>query len=119
MAKDKLMVVKNDYDYQLQWWLAEDDDMGLTIGELRESDLGPEPQDREEWENWVAHRIAAESDDVLSRQDGEAFLWDSQRAVKAALAQIKLAWKTKVRELPEWAKTALAAGWKAPKGWKP
>jgi len=119
VAKDKLLIVKNDYDYQLQWWLVEDDDMGLTIGEMQDSDLGDEPEDREEWENWVAHKIAAKTAGVLPRRDGGAFLWETKRGVEQALKQIKLAWKTQARELPEWAKKALAAGWKAPKGWKP
>jgi len=119
VAKDKLMVVEGDYEYMLQWWLVEDDDMGLTIGEMQEKDLGSEPEDREEWENWVAHQIAAKSDGVLPRRDGGAFTWDTKRGAEQALKQIKLTWKTKVRELPEWAKTALNAGWKAPKGWKP
>lgn len=117
MSKDRLVVVDGDYRWFLQWYLADDGEMGLSIGELKNKELGDEPEDREDWENWIAHKIAEKSQGVY-RQDGVLF-WDSRRAAQGALKQIKLAWKTRVRELPEWARTALDAGWKPPKDWKP
>ena len=42
---------------------------------------------------------------------------DAQRALRAAKAALLDA-RSKV-PLPDWAKQALAAGWKMPKGWKP
>lgn len=126
MAKDKLMVVSSpdEYCYYLQWYLANENYMGLTLGEMTADELGweEEPTDREEWENWIAHKIAAESEGV-SREGGKPdygiFYWETAKEARSVLQQIQLAWLTNVRELPDWAKKALSEGWEPPKGWKP
>lgn len=125
MSQDKLIVVSSsdEYCYYLQWYLAADEDMGLTLGEMSEADFAEgEPPDREEWENWIAHKIASESEGV-SREGGKSdygvFYWETAKEARAVLQQIQFAWLTNVRELPDWAKKALSEGWKPPKGWKP
>jgi len=75
---------------------------------------GDPPKDREDWEYWAANKAAR---DIKPKRDNRAFWWETKSEVVAALATIKLALKQE-RPLPDWAKQALAAGWKAPKAWK-
>lgn len=119
MNKDRLVVVNEDYRYYLQWHLAEEDDMGLSVGEVTGYDTEEDaPSDREEWENWIAHKVAQKSKGLMREGQCGYFYWDSKSQASLVLREIKLAWRVE-RDLPEWAKAALAAGWKPPKGWKP
>lgn len=103
--------------YSIGWWDAEDGDLGLMLGESPQFLTAPAPQKRDDWECWAAERAAAgATPDEGGR--GKAFVWYSSKAAQSALRLCRAALKAE-RELPEWAKAALAAGWKAPKGWKP
>lgn len=59
--------------------------------------------------------------EALAVDSHKAFEWESEKRAHAAMRVARVAIKM-LREKtpwPEWAKTALANGWKAPKGWKP
>lgn len=49
------------------------------------------------------------------------WVWESKASATIALRAAKAAVQSVVakRPTPEWTKQAIAAGWKAPKGWKP
>ena len=120
--KDKLVTIQTARgDWQLQWYLCEEDDLGLIIGELSNRELGKkEPKDRDDWENWIAHKIAAESKGVYRENPKSGpFYWESKKQADTALEQIKMAWKNRKTPLPDWAKKALTEGWKPPHGWNP
>lgn len=105
--------------YSIGWWNADDGDIGLMLGESPKWLTAPAPAKREDWECWAAERAAAEAKpDEGGGAKRKAFVWYSKAAAQAALRLAKGALKAE-REMPEWAKTALLEGWKAPKGWKP
>jgi len=68
----------------------------------------------------IASRAAHETVKPSSYENG-GYVWetraDATKALRAANAALKVA-QSNV-PLPEWAKSALAAGWKMPKGWQP
>lgn len=74
------------------------------------------PEDREEWETVTADLVLQKADYV--RGSHRAFTFESMNEARKALKLIKESLKHD-RELPEWAKTAFANGFKAPKNWKP
>lgn len=121
MSKDKIVVLEreNGYyrlQYRLQWYIAEDDDYGLTIGEEKFS--AKPPENREEYETWVAHKVCNELKQLGDAQkDRDGFFWESKADANYALRTVNLELKQE-RPLPEWAKMAIKNGWKAPKGWK-
>lgn len=103
-------------EFVLTWFC--DGEEGGSIGDRGEkAGKGQEPTDREVWETWIAERIAAET--ASGRIGRLEYYWESHKAAATALRTIKEAWKHRERPLPEWARQAIAAGWKAPKGWKP
>lgn len=114
--KDRLTIMEDHYTFGLIWIV--DGEEGAEVGDCPISGRGPEPDDRSDWECWVAERIAAESGAATPRRC-YGFRWETRSQATAVLRQIKEAWRHRERPLPDWAKQALAAGWKAPKGWKP
>ncbi len=66
-------------------------------------------------------QIIKEGDQDSRGHDSTGFWWESESAARAALAKVKVIAKTLLNDVPwpEWARKALAAGWKPPKGWKP
>ncbi len=77
--------------------------------------MGEAPKDKDEWQQWAASKAIRSVPGVLFDIIG-AF-WETEAEARVALRVAKEALKQE-RPLPEWAKTALAEGWKAPKGWK-
>ena len=117
MSEDVLMVsdaYRSDGDSYLAWFC--DGEEGGIIGDDPKSGTGPEPTDRDDWETWIAAKLARESG---AERDSRGFHWPSAKAAAAVLRLIKAAWKNRTTPLPDWAQKALAAGWKPPKGWKP
>lgn len=113
---DKLVTVYENYRFYVQWELDGGDDMGAVLGEGGSKDhSGPPPTERGNWEHWTATKTLSQLPGV--EHDSKGFFFDSKSAADKARAAANLAMKQD-RELPDWAKTALAAGWKAPKGWK-
>jgi len=116
---DKLIIYNaNNHLFYLQWEVELDDgeiDLGATLCENKNDGLGKQPTDRGDWEHWMACKTVRELPN-FQRDDRGAY-FESQAEAKNALAIVKLALKQD-RPMPQWAKTALAEGWKAPKGWK-
>jgi hypothetical protein len=129
---DKLVVDEIGGEWRIAWFLEEDGDYGSVLGEhtYKQADLdaAKDTEDRED----IAATLAVQA--LKPERSGPnshagysgAFYWESQAAAKKALAVANAAIKAdKLRAeknhvgWPEWALTALANGWKAPKGWKP
>lgn len=116
MAKDHLVVHDEGPGWRISWFIAEDGDIGGCLGQDEDDGLGDPPSNRDVWEHWIASKVAREAKTAPVR-DYAGFYWETEREAKAVLRQIKEVMKQD-RPLPEWAKTALAEGWKPPKGWK-
>lgn len=119
MAKDKLVIEPDkgfggSYRYRMWWWLAEDDDLGACIGQGKLWLNILEPKERDEWECWIVEKTLL---DTGVDHDTSGFYWETETQARVALKLANEAIKQD-RALPEWAKTALAQGWKPPKGWK-
>lgn len=111
------LIVCDDLDgsWRLAWYFKRDGDIGGHVGETDEGES--EPEERDEWECWKASRIAKT---FGPERDRNGFYWPTKRGAAAALAAIKVAFTaSEGRPMPDWATTALGAGWKPPKGWKP
>lgn len=112
--KDRLSIfeTRDGYVYYIGWLCWDDefgDEEGLRLGEGRGEDgLGD-------------HHAAEEAvkDMKDGREEGGAFFWESKSGAAKALRVAKEVVKNRERPLPDWAIKAIAAGWKAPKGWEP
>lgn len=119
--KEKLIVYDDRGIYRIGWYLPDDDDMGMSLGE----DLSSISQckDKEHKAATIAlYQVANKLCNLEGMElDGFGFYWESKSKAQAALRLAKQAVKDlgSATPMPEWAKQALAAGWKAPKGWKP
>lgn len=86
--KDTLELVEDrDYRYRLQWYLAEEDDMGGYLGDF--------PSTPEEYlatcedDERIAFLVAQKS----AERDSSGFYWDMKGKAVSALKEIKEAWK--------------------------
>ncbi len=124
--KDYVFVTK-DYrgHWRLQWFIVEDDCEGAVLGEYdyakEELETHLSGKNGEDREFYIAEIAALDRSGAPGRQhDRYGHFWESEKEAKAALRIVKAALKNDGgRPMPDWAKQALAAGWKAPKGWKP
>lgn len=136
MTKDKLIIVEDHHgNYQIQWYLAEEQDTGATLGDecCRASEplllIWGRALDRGEVKDEDLEHCAA-TVGAASQKHTEmypvntidsGFYWEHRSDAQQALALAKLRIK-EAREKtpwPQWARDAVAHGWKAPKGWKP
>jgi hypothetical protein len=107
--------------FVLIWYYPEEGNFGgMLDGEHTEEQLADLTGD--EWESValdVEARFVAAATGATKIRDG--LVWPTRRAAAAALSAIKDRVKARreARPYPEWATQALAAGWKAPKGWTP
>jgi hypothetical protein len=113
---DKLVVVEENYRWLIQWELDDGDDLGGYLCQSEDDGKGKVPKDRGEWEHWAASAAVRGAPGVNLKGEFGAW-WESEKEARAALRVAKEALKQD-RPMPDWAKTALAEGWKAPKGWK-
>jgi hypothetical protein len=111
---ERLMVYEDRGVYRIGWYLPDDDDMGITLGE----DLRDIARCNDKEHKAATQAIKDQEDMEL---DDNGFYWESKSKAQVALKIAKQAVKDldSGTQMPEWAKQALAAGWKAPKGWKP
>lgn len=113
--KDKLIVDNIARGWRIVWEL-EDGDIGADLNPADCKGKAPSSdEERGNWEHHVACETAGTTPEVL--KDDRGFYWETEAQARRALRIIKEALKQD-RPMPEWAKTALAAGWKPPKGWK-
>jgi hypothetical protein len=113
-VKDKLVVECGRGGVWRIQWMFEDAEGGY-LGQSSDDGDGEPPEDKDSWQHWAASK-AAKSAPGAERDSISAF-WETESQARVALRLAKEALK-QVRPLPDWAKTALAAGWKPPKGWK-
>ena len=101
----------------IAWWLPDDDDFGLVIANDDSIDSSGQ-------ETAIAVRVCRSfvtSNELEMPLPEEDFTFPNVRVAKQCLRQINAElhyWKQN-KPLPDWAKTALAAGWIPPKGWSP
>lgn len=114
----KLVIEERGHEVRLFWWIPEDGDTGGALGACGEERFRVDCSDAEKREMAIAFRTARANWAFL---DGEGLYWETEPAARKALKAIKDAWRINKSERPwpQWAKDALAAGWKAPKGWSP
>lgn len=120
---DKLVLTEEKYKYRIQWEIHDEDgvdgvDLGGYLCQDPTDGAGQAPMEREEWEHWVASG-AVRTTEGFNLDSPSAWWdwWESATHARAALRIAKEALKQE-RPMPDWAKTAIAAGWKPPKGWK-
>lgn len=108
MSKPKINIVYNRWSFALAWFDAEDGE-GMRLG-------------RDEIPGDLEHTAACAAAKACAAgigNDGH-YYWDTETAAKRARALCRAAAKhAHGFIMPDWACRALAAGWKAPKGWKP
>lgn len=118
MSASQLIIDDNGYRYRLTWLVG--DDMGGYLGQDTTDGVGEaDPTwDVDTWEHWLASRAVLGSTGL--QRDDLSFWWETLKGARAALKLAREALKQpRDRPMPEWAKTALEAGWKPPKGWRP
>ena len=107
------------YIYRLAWYFEDEGDFGGVLGDGKkytERDL--EKAKGEDRELVLAEITAQQTENV--QRDDRGYFWESKKDALGALRACKAAIKNDTgAPWPEWAIKAQAAGWKAPKGWKP
>lgn len=125
MSKDKLIVLEDRTgEFVIAWWLAEEDEAGELLGDRKHDRENLESPDRDAFECAAAYFEgieAARATGAYKRSARDPWVWDSRSKAAAALSIIKagISARRRSRTIPEWAKTAIAHGWKPPKGWAP
>ena len=113
-SMSKLAVFSDRHMWRIGWE-DEEDGIGLELGQSKPWLTSEAPTDREAWECWTAERTAATQN---PERDSRGYYWYSESDARSVFRVVKAALKAE-RPLPEWAVTALSAGFKAPKGWQP
>lgn len=125
---DKLVLNECRNGYQIGWELEGEGDIGACLGqdEFTEKDLQEAKlafangkDDEGHYEHILATMTVKALADGRSGWDG--YYWESFAKAKKALSLAKAALQAAKSNVPwpDWAIKAKAAGWKAPKGWKP
>jgi hypothetical protein len=111
MTVDRLDVIEFGRYWCIAWII--DGDTGALLGE-------PLPDDDHRAATAAAKGAAIDAL-VTHGPNNQVLHWESERAARVALRVARAAVRAfrDGRPLPGWAKKALAAGWRAPKGWKP
>jgi hypothetical protein len=108
MTKPKIDIAYDRRTFALAWFV-EDEGEGMRLGKDAITD------DLEHTAACAAAKACATGIDP----HGD-YYWDTETAAKKARALCRAAAKNAHGSvMPDWANKALAAGWKAPKGWKP
>ena len=110
---DKLAIIEDGYAYRICWVV--DGEEGAWLGDYLQHN--PTFHDDDE------HRVATEAANQAGgcEIDNIGLRWESKARAQEALVSARAALKAarSSKPYPEWAIKALAAGWKAPKGWVP
>lgn len=114
---DKLAIIEDGYTYRICWVV--DGEEGAWLGDYLRHYL----QHNSSMDGTNEHRIATEAANQAGgcEIDNLGLLWESKARAQEALVSARAALKAarSSKPYPEWAIKALAAGWKAPKGWVP
>lgn len=115
MAKDRLAIQEDRYDYKIGWYLWDDEEFGLMLGRGTDS--------IEDAAETVAATKAIRANTELHplNLDSTEWCWENRSTAQKALrvAKAAIATMNAAKPMPEWAIKATAEGWKPPKGWKP
>lgn len=117
VSKDKLQVFEGNFGFYVAWFLADECDGGARLGDGYSGRSRPPPENREDYECWLSERVAYEIAADAYVPGRGVYLWDSRTEASRVLRVINERLK-QPRDLPDWAKKALAEGWKPPKGWQ-
>lgn len=115
----KLILDEHNYGWRIVWWFPEEGDIGGAVGEIKSTRADLKSKDKDCRESAAVYFAALEH---KPQQDQYCtFYWESKTKAQTALRACKLALKQLDEKTPwpAWAKTAYAAGWKPPRGWKP
>ena len=107
---DHIIIDGYDDCWRLAWYLVEEEEIGLIVGDSR---IQKVPSDPDDWKVYMADLIAKRSEGV--QRDCVGLYWKSRSGAAAALRAIKQQWKVGKRPLEDWEHKAIAAGWKPPK----
>lgn len=115
---DRLVIEETGGVWRIVWELEDEGDIGAALGESQYTERDLAGATGGDWEHIKATLAVAATDGV--ERDSNGYFWETYRGATAALRAAKAALRDKSgKPLPEWAVKALAAGWKAPKGWAP
>lgn len=136
----KLDLFGTTYSYHVAWVDEEDGDEAAQVGQdahtastylrtLKDEARAQRDEDGFDAFEYSSVELAAQEwvkqNPDTARISGSGYDFDSRTAAKKFLAAMRAASKAALEEFntgvewPAWAKEAQAAGWKAPKGWKP
>lgn len=119
MAKDKIVLDADRDGYFLVWFLAEEGDMGATLGEDTYTADDLKKAKPADWAHIKATITAGQTTGVV-RRGHNGYRWESAADAKRARSAVTAVLKdTSSKPWPTWAVEARAAGWKPPKNWKP
>jgi len=115
----KLGLFDESKGFRIRWIDPEDGEEGGAVGDARdEYKKAPDPnKDRDAWEVYIVE-TALKDLDPKPEFDLEGYFWDNKREAHAAFRIAKAALEQE-KPMPDWAKKAVAEGWKPPRGWKP
>lgn len=127
---DRIVVVESERGgpgYRIQWEINTDGDidLGAYCGQSKKKPSDEIPSDPEAREFWAYERagfqVIGDSPKGYCGHDRIGFWWETKSHATAAIAKIRALAKVTLSGVPwpDWAKQAVAAGWKPPKGWKP
>lgn len=116
MAKNKLRI--GDWRrgrFRICWLIVDEGEEGAHLGDYLYEGKPSDVFDEHSVATEAARKVAASECDEIG------LFWETQSAARKALAAANAALRShrSTKPWPEWAKQALAAGWKAPKGWQP
>ncbi len=122
---DRLVVFERRDLYRIGYYLEDEEDIGAVLGEdlnidIPEQDPGLDWGLNSDWDYKIAVKTILSLPDI--EKDNQGFYWETRNQAQKILKLIKIALKNyqdSKKDLPDWAKKAIAAGWKPPKGWKP
>lgn len=110
-------------DYQIGWWLGEEEGYGAIVGESKLKTPSKDASDEEKlgfWEVSTAYKAIepfADSHTIKGIRPG--FSFETKAKAVLALRAANEALLNGGSPMPTWAVAALEAGWTPPKGWKP
>ena len=115
---DRLSVYEGRGGYRwLICWIC-DGDQGSTVGEV--ADAATCEPGSEGYEAYVVQETVKNSPGCKrDKRSLDGFCFESRAQAVAAKRAADFARKNIEIPMPQWAIQAAAAGWKAPKGWKP
>lgn len=115
---ESLAIEGREYEWTIVWII--DGDTGATLGQDVYKDADLARVDDDSWDHIAATLAVSKTKGAKHNDRRHQYEWERLEDAKAALRVARAAVKDKSgKPLPEWAVKALAAGWKAPKGWSP